>query len=240
MRHTDAGASAPRLALPSWRIAREATLTDLCTAFVDRCRAEGLSPATERYYRQAGSHWLRFCEPLGLTDPRAVSPDHLTDYASWLQARGNGKQSVATRLRGIRALLSWAELRGYIELSRFRMWKLKQPKLPAQRGFSGADVRRMIDIAGKQALNSLRDAAILLLLFDTAERAERSAVLLTTNLPFSEWTQVIPNARLCKAVLDRITDRAHIIETGADSFRFKRTLAQRQRKTSGHDEHSVE
>jgi DNA replication protein DnaC len=63
-----------------------------------------------------------------------------------------------------------------------------------------------------------------------AERAERSAVLLTTNLPFSEWTQVIPNARLCKAVLDRITDRAHIIETGTDSFRFKRTLAQRQRK----------
>ena len=37
----------------------------------------------------------------------------------------------------------------------------------------------------------------------TAERAERSAALLTTNLPFSEWTQVIPNARLCKAVLDR-------------------------------------
>jgi hypothetical protein len=62
-------------------------------------------------------------------------------------------------------------------------------------------------------------------------------VLLTTNLPFSEWTQVIPNARLCKAVLDRITDRAHIIETGADSFRFKRTLAQRQRKGSGNDEH---
>jgi DNA replication protein DnaC len=64
-------------------------------------------------------------------------------------------------------------------------------------------------------------------------------VLLTTNLPFSEWTQVIPNARLCKAVLDRITDRAHIIETGTDSFRFKRTLAQRQRKGSEHDEHPV-
>ena len=46
-----------------------------------------------------------------------------------------------------------------------------------------------------------------------AERAEQSAVILTTNLPFSEWTQVIPNARLCKALLDRITDRAHILET---------------------------
>jgi hypothetical protein len=40
-------------------------------------------------------------------------------------------------------------------------------------------------------------------------------------------------------VLDRITDRAHIIETGTDSFRFKRTLAQRQRAGSGHDEHSA-
>jgi len=57
-----------------------------------------------------------------------------------------------------------------------------------------------------------------------AERAEKATVILTTNLPFSEWTQVIPNARLCKALLDRITDRAHIIETGADSFRFRRTV----------------
>ena len=57
-----------------------------------------------------------------------------------------------------------------------------------------------------------------------AERAERTAVILTTNLPFSEWTQVIPNARLCKALLDRITDRAHILETGTESYRFRRTL----------------
>lgn len=65
-----------------------------------------------------------------------------------------------------------------------------------------------------------------------AERAEQGAVLLTTNLPFSEWTQVIPNARLCKALLDRITDRAHIIETGTESYRFRRTLAQRGTGTS--------
>lgn len=63
-----------------------------------------------------------------------------------------------------------------------------------------------------------------------AERAEQAAVILTTNLPFSEWTQVIPNPRLCKALLDRITDRAHIIETGSESYRFRRTLAQRRRK----------
>jgi DNA replication protein DnaC len=62
-----------------------------------------------------------------------------------------------------------------------------------------------------------------------AERAERTAVILTTNLPFSEWTQVIPNARLCKALLDRITDRAHILETGSESYRFRRTIEKRKR-----------
>ena len=62
-----------------------------------------------------------------------------------------------------------------------------------------------------------------------AERAERTAVIVTTNLPFSEWTQVIPNARLCKALLDRITDRAHILETGTESYRFRRTM-EKQKK----------
>jgi len=75
----------------------------------------------------------------------------------------------------------------------------------------------------------LAEAGAELLFQVIAERAEKAAVILTTNLPFSEWTQVIPNARLCKALLDRITDRAHIIETGTDSFRFRRTLDQRAR-----------
>jgi DNA replication protein DnaC len=56
-------------------------------------------------------------------------------------------------------------------------------------------------------------------------------VLMTTNLPFSEWTQVIPNSRLCKALLDRVTDRAHIIETGSESYRFRRTLEKRKKKS---------
>jgi DNA replication protein DnaC len=58
-----------------------------------------------------------------------------------------------------------------------------------------------------------------------ADRTERAALILTTNLPFSEWTQVFANARLCKALVDRVTDRAHIIETGTESYRFRRTLS---------------
>lgn len=63
-----------------------------------------------------------------------------------------------------------------------------------------------------------------------SDRAERAAIIVTTNLPFSEWTTVFPNPRLCKALLDRITDRAHIIETGTESFRFRRTLERRKKK----------
>ena len=62
-----------------------------------------------------------------------------------------------------------------------------------------------------------------------SDRAERAAIIVTTNLPFSEWTTVFPNPRLCKALLDRITDRAHIIETGTESFRFRRTMERRKK-----------
>jgi DNA replication protein DnaC len=63
-----------------------------------------------------------------------------------------------------------------------------------------------------------------------SERVEKAALVVTTNLPFSEWTTVFPNPRLCKALLDRVTDRAHIIETGTESFRFRRTMERRKKK----------
>lgn len=76
----------------------------------------------------------------------------------------------------------------------------------------------------------LADVGAELLFQVIADRAEKAAIILTTNLPFSEWTQVIPNARLCKALLDRITDQAAIIETGTESYRFRRTLERRKGK----------
>lgn len=79
---------------------------------------------------------------------------------------------------------------------------------------------------------AMKEAAVELLFQVVSRRAEQAAVIVTTNLPFSEWTSMFPNARLCKAMMDRLTDRAHIIETGIDSYRFLRTLA-RQKKGKG-------
>lgn len=63
-----------------------------------------------------------------------------------------------------------------------------------------------------------------------AERNESASIIVTTNLPFSEWTRIFTDARLCKAVVDRLTFSAHIIETGTDSWRLKTSLA-RTRKS---------
>ena len=53
----------------------------------------------------------------------------------------------------------------------------------------------------------------------------------STNLPFGEWTKVFPDPRLAKAVVDRLTHRAHIIETGTESWRFKHGIARGGRET---------
>ena len=58
-----------------------------------------------------------------------------------------------------------------------------------------------------------------------SQRHEKWPVIITTNLPFSEWTSVFVDHRLCKALIDRVTHRAHIIETGAKSVRFEQTIA---------------
>ncbi len=74
----------------------------------------------------------------------------------------------------------------------------------------------------------LAETACELMFQVIADRAEKAAVIVTTNLPFSEWSQVILNSRLCKAPIDRLTDRAHIVITGTDSYRFRRTTTHRK------------
>jgi len=70
------------------------------------------------------------------------------------------------------------------------------------------------------------------LLFDVIGTAyERTSVVLTTNLPFENWTEVLGNERLTGAALDRITHRCHIVETTGESYRLQD--AKRRRAAPG-------
>lgn len=80
---------------------------------------------------------------------------------------------------------------------------------------------------------SLPDGAAELVFQVISERNERASLIVTTNLPFGEWTKVFPDVRLAKAVVDRLTHRAHIIDTGTESWRFRHGLKQRADRKGG-------
>ena len=55
---------------------------------------------------------------------------------------------------------------------------------------------------------------------------ERVSMLVTTNLRFADWMQVLGEERLTAALLDRLTHKAHILEFVGESFRFRQRLQQ--------------
>ena len=60
------------------------------------------------------------------------------------------------------------------------------------------------------------------LLFEVfSQRYKRGSILVTTNLPFDEWTEVFGSERLTGVLLDRLTHHVHILEMNGDSYRLR-------------------
>ncbi len=71
------------------------------------------------------------------------------------------------------------------------------------------------------------------LLFEVfSQRYERGSTIVTSNLPFEDWTSVFASERLTGALLDRLTHHVHILEMNGDSYRLKQSKG-RKRRTTG-------
>jgi DNA replication protein DnaC len=62
-----------------------------------------------------------------------------------------------------------------------------------------------------------------------SQRHEHGSIIVTSNLPFEEWTRVFGSQRLTGALLDRLTHHVHILELNGESYRLKHSKARRRR-----------
>ncbi len=71
------------------------------------------------------------------------------------------------------------------------------------------------------------------LLFEIfSQRYERASTLVTSNLPFNEWTEIFGSERLTGALLDRLTHHVHILEMNGESYRLQHSKRSRKRSSS--------
>lgn len=57
-----------------------------------------------------------------------------------------------------------------------------------------------------------------------SDRSEKSSTIVTTNLPFSRWTDLFENTTMVAALIDRLTFRSHVLDMNGDSYRLKSTM----------------
>ena len=56
-----------------------------------------------------------------------------------------------------------------------------------------------------------------------SDRSERSSTIVTTNLPFSKWTELFENTTMVSALVDRLTYRSHVLDMNGPSYRLMST-----------------
>ena len=141
---------------------------------------------------------------------------------------GTGKTHIATSL-GLAACRQGRRVRFFTAASLVTRLEEAQKQYQLDRFLTQLDKTDLLICDELGYLSFTRTGAELL--FQVfADRYERGSLLITSNLPFSEWAQVFQGERMTAALLDRLTHYCHIFEMNGESYRFRQSMKKKRRR----------
>ena len=146
---------------------------------------------------------------------------------------GTGKTHIATSL-GLAACRQGRRVRFFTAATLVTLLEERQKQYQLDRFLTMLDKADLLICDELGYLSFSRTGAELL--FQVfADRYERGSLLITSNLPFSEWVQVFQGERMTAALLDRLTHHCHIFEMNGESYRFRESMKEKRHKDTPKD-----
>ena len=167
----------------------------------------------------------------GLSKPKILE----LSRCEWIQqktncclvgSQGTGKTHVAVAL-GQAACRAGLRVRFFTAAELVSQLEKAQKQYTLDR-FLGQLERVPLLICDELGYVSLSRGGVELLFRVFADRYERASMLVTSNLPFSEWNQIFQGERMTAALLDRLTHHCDIFEMNGESYRFRESMKPRR------------
>jgi DNA replication protein DnaC len=137
-------------------------------------------------------------------------------------SHGTGKTHVSVAL-GLAACRAGLRVRFFTAAELVSQLEKAQKQYTLDR-LLGQLERAQLLICDELGYVSMSRGGVELLFRVFAERYERASMLVTSNLPFSEWNQIFQGERMTAALLDRLTHHCHIFEMNGESYRFRESM----------------